>query len=92
MNLTIRLSHCGGPDVLRAEQAAIPTPAAGEVLLRHTAIGVNFIDTYYRSGLYPLPLPSGQTPTSTGCPSAHAVTTVGDSRCQDSSRWSLQWP
>ena len=73
MNLTIRLSHCGGPDVLRAEQAAIPAPAAGEVLLRHTAIGVNFIDTYYRSGLYPLPLPSGL-----GSEAAGVVAAVGD--------------
>ena len=73
MNLTIRLSHCGGPDVLRPEQAAIPTPAAGEVLLRHTAIGVNFIDTYYRSGLYPLPLPSGL-----GSEAAAVVEAVGD--------------
>lgn len=73
MNLTIRLSHCGGPDVLRAEQAAIPAPATGEVLLRHTAIGVNFIDTYYRSGLYPLPLPSGL-----GSEAAGVVVAVGD--------------
>jgi NADPH2:quinone reductase len=73
MNLTIRLSHCGGPDVLRAEQAAIPAPATGEVLLRHTAIGVNFIDTYYRSGLYPLPLPSGL-----GSEAAAVVAAVGD--------------
>jgi NADPH2:quinone reductase len=49
----------GGPDVLRWEEVAIGEPAAGQARVRHTAIGVNFIDTYHRSGLYPLPLPSG---------------------------------
>jgi NADPH2:quinone reductase len=55
----IRLSQIGGPDVLRYETVAKPTPGQGELLIRHTAIGVNFIDTYHRSGLYPVPLPSG---------------------------------
>ena len=55
----IRFSTVGGPDVLQLETLELPPPGAGEVLLRHTAMGVNFIDTYHRSGLYPLPLPSG---------------------------------
>ncbi len=55
----IRFSETGGPDVLQLATLDLPAPGPGEVLLRHTVIGVNFIDTYHRSGLYPLPLPSG---------------------------------
>lgn len=54
-----RIRETGGPDVIRWEEENLPPPAAGEVRLRHTAIGLNFIDTYHRSGLYPVPLPSG---------------------------------
>jgi NADPH2:quinone reductase len=53
----IRIHQTGGPDVLRYEDVDLPPPAAGHVRVRHTAIGVNFIDTYHRSGLYKLPLP-----------------------------------
>ncbi|QAY76888.1 quinone oxidoreductase [Sphingosinicella sp. BN140058] len=53
------LRETGGPEKLEAERIAIPRPEAGQVLIRHEAIGLNFIDTYHRSGLYPLPLPSG---------------------------------
>jgi NADPH:quinone reductase len=55
----IRFHAVGGPEVLQMEQVDLPAPAAGEVRLRHTAIGLNFIDTYHRSGLYPVSLPSG---------------------------------
>ncbi len=55
----VRFHETGGPEVLRLEQIAVPAPGPGEVLLRHEAIGVNFIDTYHRTGLYPVPLPSG---------------------------------
>jgi NADPH2:quinone reductase len=55
----IRFHKTGGPEVLVLEDMELPPPAAGQVRVRHTAIGVNFIDTYHRSGLYPLPLPSG---------------------------------
>lgn len=55
----IRFHTTGGPEVLWLETLDLPAPAAGEVLLRHRVIGVNFIDTYHRSGLYPLSLPSG---------------------------------
>lgn len=48
----IRVHHTGGPEVLSYEQVDIGTPAAGEVKVRHEAIGVNFIDIYYRTGLY----------------------------------------
>jgi NADPH2:quinone reductase len=53
------LRETGGPEVLEAELIDVPQPAAGEILIRHEAVGLNFIDTYHRSGLYPLPLPSG---------------------------------
>jgi NADPH:quinone reductase len=59
MSTRIRIYQTGGPEVLRSEQAEIGEPGAGEARIQHTAIGVNFIDTYHRSGLYPLPLPSG---------------------------------
>lgn len=53
------LRETGGPEVLEAELIDVPEPKDGEVLIRHEAVGLNFIDTYHRSGLYPLPLPSG---------------------------------
>jgi NADPH:quinone reductase len=59
MTRAIRFSETGGPDVLRMETVSVPAPGAGEVRMRHTAIGLNYIDTYHRSGLYPVPLPSG---------------------------------
>ena len=55
----IRFAAVGGPEVLRQENIAVGDPGRGEVRLRHTAIGVNYIDTYHRTGLYPVPLPSG---------------------------------
>jgi len=55
----IRFDKTGGPEVLNYVDVTLPEPAQGEVQLRHTAIGLNFVDTYQRSGLYPQPLPSG---------------------------------
>jgi NADPH2:quinone reductase len=59
MTKAIRFHQTGGSDVLKLEEIELPPPGAGEARVRHTAIGVNFIDTYHRSGLYPVPLPSG---------------------------------
>ena len=60
MTKAIRIHETGGPEVLRWEEAAVGSPGAGEVRIRQTAVGLNFIDTYHRSGLYPLEsLPSG---------------------------------
>jgi NADPH2:quinone reductase len=56
--LAIQISHTGGPEVLEAVDLPIPKPGPGEILIRHQAIGLNFIDTYMRSGLYPMQLPS----------------------------------
>lgn len=55
----IRIHATGGPEVLSWDEVAVGDPGPGEARVRHTAIGVNFIDTYQRGGLYPLPLPSG---------------------------------
>lgn len=59
MPKAIRIQETGGPEVLRWEEVEVGAPGAGQARVRHTAVGVNFIDTYHRSGLYPLPLPSG---------------------------------
>jgi len=53
----VEVAETGGPEVLRAVDRPVPTPAEGEVLIRADAIGVNYIDTYFRSGLYPRALP-----------------------------------
>lgn len=56
----IVIQKSGGPEVLRYENVVLEPPGAGQVLVSHKAVGVNFIDTYHRSGLYPLPrMPSG---------------------------------
>ena len=55
----IRLSATGGPEVLDLVDLPDPKPGPGQILVRQSAIGVNYIDTYHRSGLYPLRLPSG---------------------------------
>jgi len=47
----IRVHQTGGPEVLRYEEVELPPPGTGEVLIRQTAIGLNYIDTYHRSGL-----------------------------------------
>lgn len=55
----IRISTTGGAEVMGVEEVPDPTPGAGEILVEVAVAGVNFIDTYFRSGLYPTPLPSG---------------------------------
>ena len=69
----VRFSKTGGPEVLTLEDVTLAPPARGQVQLRHTAIGVNFIDIYHRSGLYPLKLPSGL-----GLEAAGIVQAVGE--------------
>lgn len=59
MPLTVRINAHGGPDVLTLVREERRAPAAGEVGIRQTAIGFNYIDVYQRSGFYPLPLPTG---------------------------------
>jgi len=55
----VRFYETGGPDVLRLEDAPVGEPGEGEVRVRHAAVGLNFADTYFRQGYYPVPLPNG---------------------------------
>jgi NADPH2:quinone reductase len=55
----IRIERTGGPEVMQLADVDLAPPGPGEIRIRHTAIGLNFIDTYHRSGLYPVKLPSG---------------------------------
>lgn len=55
----VRFHETGGPEVLRWEEVDVGDPGPGQVRLRHDAVGLNFADTYFRSGLYPVPLPAG---------------------------------
>ena len=59
MSRAIRIHQTGDPEVLSWEEVDVPAPAAGEATVRQHAVGLNFIDTYHRTGLYPLPLPAG---------------------------------
>ncbi len=72
MTKAVRFHKTGGPEVLQLDDVTVPEPGPGQVRVRHAAIGVNFIDTYQRSGLYSLPLPSGA-----GNEGAGAVEAVG---------------
>ena len=55
----VKIQKAGGPEVLKLEEITLGKPGNDEVLIEHVAIGLNYIDTYHRSGLYPLKLPSG---------------------------------
>jgi NADPH2:quinone reductase len=69
----IRMHEAGGPDVLRWEEVAVGNPGPGQARIRHVAVGLNFADTYFRSGLYPVPLPNG-----IGVEAAGVVEAVGE--------------
>lgn len=69
----IRLLEHGGPEVLRLEDVSEPRPGQGEILVRHRAIGVNFIDVYHRTAVYPTALPTGL-----GLEAAGVVEAVGE--------------
>ena len=59
MTKAIRIERTGGPEVLQCLDVEVGPPGPGEVQVRHRAIGLNFIDVYYRTGLYPMTLPGG---------------------------------
>lgn len=69
----IRFEATGGPDVLQEVEIETPTPGPGQILIRHQAIGINFIETYQRTGLYPVKLPA-----IPGGEAAGVVEAVGD--------------
>lgn len=73
MSKSVRIHENGGPEVLRIEDVEVGAPPPGAAVVGHTAIGVNYIDTYHRSGLYKLPLPSGL-----GVEAAGVVEAVGE--------------
>ncbi|HEY8069008.1 MAG TPA: quinone oxidoreductase [Burkholderiales bacterium] len=72
MAKAVRYHKQGGPEVLQLDDVQVGDPAQGQVRIRHTAIGVNFVDTYQRSGLYPM-----QTPATAGNEGAGVVEAVG---------------
>lgn len=69
----VRFHETGGPEVLRLEEVAVGNPGPGQVRVRHSAVGLNFADTYFRAGLYPVPLPAGM-----GVEAAGVVDAVGE--------------
>ncbi len=74
MPKAIRIHEHGGPEVLRWEDVQIPSPAPGDVHIKQTAVGLNFIDIYHRSGLYPLP----GLPATPGMEGAGIVVATGE--------------
>ena len=74
MSYAVRVYETGDTSVLQLEEVKLRPPAAGEVLIRHTAIGLNFIDTYFRSGIYPPP----QLPFTPGTEAAGIIDAVGE--------------
>ena len=73
MSKAIRIHAYGGPEEMRWEEVELGKPGPGEVLLRHTAVGLNFIDVYHRTGLYPL----AALPASIGMEAAGVVAAIG---------------
>src|SRR5689334_9180174 len=68
----VRVHDCGGPEVLKYEDVAAPEPKAGEARIKIQAIGLNFIDVYHRTGLYPL-----NRPFTLGMEAAGVVDSIG---------------
>src|SRR5690606_40140609 len=75
MTKAVRIHEHGGPEVLRYEEVEIGDPGPGEIRIRHTAIGLNFLDCYYRTGLYAAP---NGLPLIPGNEAAGIVESVGE--------------
>ena len=75
MTKMIRVHEVGGPEAMRFEDVDLGAPGAGEVRIRHTAVGLNYIDVYFRTGLYPAP----SVPFTPGMEAAGEVVAIGDS-------------
>jgi NADPH:quinone reductase len=73
MASAVRMYQTGGPEVLRFEDVEVGRPGPGQVRLRHVAVGLNYADTYFRNGTYPIPMPSGM-----GVEAAGVVEELGD--------------
>ena len=74
MTKMIRVHEVGGPEAMRFEDVDLGAPGAGEVRIRHTAVGLNYIDVYFRTGLYPAP----SVPFTPGMEAAGEVVAVGE--------------
>ncbi|WP_323846509.1 quinone oxidoreductase [Microbulbifer magnicolonia] len=73
MAKAVRIYEKGGPEVLRYEDVSVPEPGPGQVHIRHVAVGLNYADTYFRNGTYPIPMPNGM-----GVEASGVVLSVGD--------------
>ena len=73
MTRAIQIEKTGGPEELKLVDVKVGDPGPGEIRMRHKAVGLNFIDVYHRTGLYPLPMPAG-----IGGECAGVVEAVGD--------------
>ncbi len=73
MAKAVRFYEAGGPEVLKIEDVQVGAPGPGEVRIRHAAVGLNFADTYFRMGYYPVPLPNGM-----GVEAAGTIQAVGE--------------
>ena len=73
MAKAVRMYETGGPEVLRYEDVEVGNPGPGQVRIRHVAVGLNYADTYFRNGTYPIPLPAGM-----GVEASGVVQAVGD--------------
>ena len=69
----IQIHQTGGPEVLQWEDVEVPSPQAGQARVRHTAAGLNYIDTYHRTGLYPV----GELPVVLGVEGAGVIEEIG---------------
>ena len=72
MAKAIRMHRTGGPEVLCLEDVDVGDPGPGQARVKHVAVGINFADTYFRTGMYPVPLPAGM-----GVEAAGVVEAVG---------------
>lgn len=66
MAYAVRIHETGGPEVLRGENVQVGAPGPGEVKIRHHAVGLNFADIYFRTGVYPVALPAGMGVAGSG--------------------------
>ncbi|MFC6633407.1 quinone oxidoreductase family protein [Microbulbifer taiwanensis] len=73
MAKAVRIYEKGGPEMLRYEDVEVPEPGPGQVHIRHVAVGLNYADTYFRNGTYPLPMPNGM-----GVEASGVVLSVGE--------------
>ena len=73
MSKAVRIDRSGGPEELKIVDVDVGDPGLGEIRIRHKAVGLNFLDTYQRSGLYPFPMP-----LQLGMEAAGVVEAVGE--------------